>query len=96
MTIDDIKRITSEVTNVSVDQIEGRRRIEKISLARQIAIFLSKKHLAQGHKEIGEAFNRDQSYVSYVKDQIGGLLSYCPNVAKLCESAENKIKKLKK
>ena len=62
MTIEDIKRVSAEECGVEVSDIDGRGRLRKISLARQIAIYFTKK--IHGVVETGKLFNRNHSAVS--------------------------------
>jgi chromosomal replication initiator protein len=64
ITIDDIKEEVSNYYKLSIDQIESKSRKHEIALARQMAMYLSKKMTTNSLKTIGSFFgNRDHSTV---------------------------------
>ena len=73
ISIDDIKEICAKTLGVSVAEIESRKRTQDVSLARQCAIFYSRK---QGYKveELGKVFDRNHSNISHTCSKIHDLL----------------------
>jgi len=73
ISIDDIKEICAKTLGVSVAEIESRKRTQDVSLARQCAIFYSRK---QGYKveELGKVFDRNHSNISHTCNKIHDLL----------------------
>lgn len=73
ISIDDIKKICAKTLGVSVAEIESRKRTQDVSLARQCAIFYSRK---QGYKveELGKVFDRNHSNISHTCSKIHDLL----------------------
>ena len=73
ISIDDIKKICTKTLGVSVAEIESRKRTQDVSLARQCAIFYSRK---QGYKveELGKVFDRNHSNISHTCSKIHDLL----------------------
>jgi len=75
VSIDDIKEICAKTLGVSVEEIESRKRTQDVALARQCAIFFSRK---QGYKveELGKVFDRNHSNISHTVNKIHDLLEY--------------------
>ena len=72
MTIEDIKRISANTVGVKVDEIEGRGKTQKVSLARQIAIYFTRQ--IKGVEETGRIFNRNHSNVTHTCKRIEDFL----------------------
>ena len=62
MTIEDIKRVSAGTLGVEISDIDGRGRLRKVSLARQIAIYFTRK--LHGVVETGKHFDRVHSNIS--------------------------------
>ena len=73
VSIDDIKEICAKTLGVSVEEIESRKRTQDVALARQCAIFFSRK---QGYKvaELGKVFDRNHSNITHTCNKIYDLL----------------------
>ena len=91
MTIEDIKRVSADTVGVTVDDINGRGRTEKVSLARQIAIYLSRLKTGKTCVEIGKAFDRDHSQVSSTWKNYSGYIDTGPPIALLVKKVEAKL-----
>ena len=89
MAIEDIKRISAETCGVTVDDIDGRGRSQKISLARQIAIYFSRKQL--GVEAVGRHFNRIHSNISYTCKRVDDFLECDPEFTKIIKKVEAKL-----
>lgn len=64
LTTDAIKQAVARQFNVSINDLTGKRRTQNIALARQVAMFLCRKHTARSFPEIGALFGgRDHSTV---------------------------------
>lgn len=64
VTTDKIKEAVAKQFNVSINDLSGKRRTQNIALARQVAMFLCRKHTARSFPEIGAIFGgRDHSTV---------------------------------
>lgn len=71
LTIEDIQRIVGEHLNISEDRMRGKTRKREVVRARQIAMYLSKKHTQHSLKTIGLHFGgRDHSTVIHAKDTV--------------------------
>lgn len=56
ITITDIQRVVSRYFNISVNDLKSERRLENITYARQVAMFLAKEHTTHSLTEIGTLF----------------------------------------
>lgn len=64
LTTDAIKQAVARQFNVSINDLTGKRRTQNIALARQVAMYLCRKHTARSFPEIGALFGgRDHSTV---------------------------------
>lgn len=64
ITTDNIKEIVAKQFNVSIHDLSGKRRTQNIAMARQVAMYLCRKHTARSFPEIGAIFGgRDHSTV---------------------------------
>ncbi len=91
MTIEDIKRVSADTLGVKVDEINGRGRTQKVSLARSIAIYLSRLKTGKTCVEIGKAFDRDHSQVSSTWKNYSGYIETDPSVESLVRKVEAKL-----
>lgn len=65
MKITKIKRLTAKHFNITVDELVCHRRQKPYVVARQIAMYLSKKHTLLSFPQIAAALDRDHSTVMY-------------------------------
>ncbi|HMO17717.1 MAG TPA: chromosomal replication initiator protein DnaA [Oligoflexia bacterium] len=64
LTTDAIKQVVAKQFNVSINDLVGKRRTQNVALARQVAMYLCRKHTARSFPEIGAIFGgRDHSTV---------------------------------
>ena len=80
VSIDDIKEICAKTLGVSVAEIESRKRTQDVALARQCAIFYSRKQ-GYGVEELGKVFDRNHSNISHTVNKIHDLLECDPEMA---------------
>jgi len=80
VSIDDIKEVCAKTLGVSVAEINSRKRTQDVALARQCAIFYTRK---QGYKveELGKVFDRDHSNISHACRAIENMLECDPVMA---------------
>ena len=73
VSIDDIKEICAKTIGVTIKELESRKRTQDVSLARQCAVYFSRK---QGYKveELGKVFNRNHSNITHTCKKIEDLL----------------------
>ena len=73
VSINDIKEICAKTIGVTIKELESRKRTQNVSLARQCAVYFSRK---QGYKveELGKVFNRNHSNITHTCKKIEDLL----------------------
>ena len=91
MTIEDIKRVSAETLGVEISDIDGRGRTEKLSLARSIAIYLSRLMTVKTCLEIGKVFDRDHSQVSSTWKNYSGYIETDSSLQSLVKKVEAKL-----
>ena len=93
MTIEDIKRIkriSADTVGVKVDEIEGRGKTQKVSLARQIAIYFTRQ--IKGVEETGRLFNRNHSNVTHTCKRVEDYLECDPEFGAIIRKVGEKVK----
>lgn len=84
--------IVSEVFNVSVDDLKGNSRRREISQARQIAMYLMRRHTDLSLPKIGEVFGgKDHTTVLYSCDKITQLIKKDLNMAQTIRQLSDRI-----
>jgi chromosomal replication initiator protein len=79
LTTDAIKQMVAKQFNVSINDLTGKRRTQNIALARQVAMFLCRKHTARSFPEIGALFGgRDHSTVIHAIKSVNERISSDP------------------
>lgn len=91
MTIEDIKRVSADECGVMVSDIDGRGRAKQVSLARSIAIYLSRLKTGKTCVEIGKAFDRDHSQVSSTWKNYSGYIETDSSLQSLVKKVEAKL-----
>jgi len=73
VSIDHIKEICAKTIGVTIKELESRKRTQDVSLARQCAVYFSRK---QGYKveELGKVFKRNHSNITHTCKKIEDLL----------------------
>lgn len=70
MKITKIKRLTAKHFNITIDELVCHRRQKPYIVARQIAMYLAKKHTLLSFPQIAFAMDRDHSTVMYGIDRV--------------------------
>lgn len=92
ITADNIIQNVSEVLNIPTDIISGKSRCAKVVLARQIAMYLSRKHTKESLSSIGYHFgDRNHSAVLYACNKIREKLLDDPELRNHVEQITQKI-----
>jgi chromosomal replication initiator protein len=91
MNIETIKRITSIKLNVSIDDINGRGKHKKVITARQIAIYLTRKHTKETVMKIGRSFNKHHSNISSNFKSVSGYIETDKTFALQVEEVEKAL-----
>ncbi len=69
--IEDVKSITASYFNISIPELVSNKKQRLYAYPRQIAMYLSRKHMGLSFKKIGDAFgNKDHSTVIYAVNRI--------------------------
>ena len=89
MTVEDIKRISADTVGVTVGDIDGRGKTQKVSLARQIAIYFTRKK--HGVEETGQMFGRNHSAVSHTCKRVEEFLECDREYGKIIRDVEAKL-----
>ena len=92
ITIDHIKEVVCESCGISTEDFESTRRTRKIALARQIAMYLSKKHTKAPLTTIGTAIGgKNHATVLHSCKQISNLLDTDKVFRMQMEDIERKV-----
>jgi len=69
--IEEVQRVVAESYHIKVSDLKSERRLKSISMPRQIAMYLCKKHLGVSYPEIGHKFGgKDHSTVIHAVKKI--------------------------
>lgn len=73
--IEDIKKTVAKFYDVTVEEINGRKRVQTIVRPRQVAMYLSREITGESFPKIGKEFGgKDHTTVIYAHDKIDELL----------------------
>ena len=81
ITYESITNVTAKYYGVNADDIKGTIRSQKISLARQAAIYVCRELTNHSFEQIGEYFNRKHTTTMYAYEQIKGKISSQKKIA---------------
>jgi len=70
LTFNTITNVTSSYCKVDINDIKGTARNQKVSVARQLAIYLCRELTNQSFEAIGEFFNKKHTTIMYAYEQI--------------------------
>ena len=70
LTFDIITNVTADLYGVDINDIRGTARSQKVSAARQLAIYLCRELTNKSFENIGEYFNKKHTTVMYAHEQI--------------------------
>lgn len=86
-----IKGIVCERYDITIENMESRKRNTEYAFPRQVAMYLTRELTDISLSKIGEAFNRDHSTVIHSVEKIGSMLEEDPNLLKVIEELKGKI-----
>ncbi len=93
ITVDYIKKVVSDYFNIEPRVLNSKTRTREVSLARQIAMYLSRKYTDYSLSRIGaEMGGKDHTTVLYACKQIENLLEIDKNVRHYVEDIERSLK----
>jgi chromosomal replication initiator protein len=91
-----IQKIVANYFNISFSDIRGKKRSSSVALARQIAMFLSRRLTEYSFTDIGNEFGgKDHTTVMHSYDKIEKLLTYDPKIISTIPELERMIKEKK-
>lgn len=90
--VETIQQIVAENFSFTVEDLKSSKRTSQLALARQIAMFLCRKHTESSLQQIGFAFNKkDHTTVLHAQKKIDKLLVEQPRVKKIVDNIEEKL-----
>ncbi len=92
ITVEDIKKVICTYFNLTTEEINSKKKPQRISFPRQIAMYLSRKHTDHSLPKIGEEFGgRDHSTVLHAYNKIEGLLETDVDLQKKIDDVESEL-----
>ncbi|MDP0490021.1 MAG: chromosomal replication initiator protein DnaA [Verrucomicrobiota bacterium JB023] len=91
VSIDSIQRVVAEYFDLRVSDLTGRKRPKHIAHARQVAMFLSRKHTQNSLVEIGDAFGRDHGTIIHACKKVTSLVDTEPTTRQTLELIESRL-----
>ena len=93
ITVEYIQQIVAEHFNLPIDKIQGQTRKRAVVEARQLSMYLAKKHTDQSLKAIGQCFGgRDHSTVIYSCRTVQDLMEVNSSFKETVAELEKKVK----
>ena len=92
VTMEYIREVVAAHFKISVEEMHGKKRAQKIVLPRQIAMYLSRKIMDVSVLDIGKFFGRDHSTVIHACNKISGEVETDEKMRLAVEDLEIKIK----
>ena len=95
LSIETVQKAVSDFYSLSVNDLKGKKRTQKIVYPRQLAMFICREMTDFSTTEIGESFGgRDHTTVMHSIDKIQSLLITDPALDSTIESLKRQIKEL--
>ncbi len=92
VTIEVIQQIVAEGFGMDVDDLTSSKRTAEISLARQVAMFVSRTHTEASLQQIGYAFKKkDHTTVIHACKKIGELVKKDPKIRDFVDNIRQKL-----
>ena len=93
LSVDTIQRVTADFYKLSINDLKGKKRTQKIVFPRQLAMFICREMTDYSTTEIGEEFGgRDHTTVMYSIDKIQNALITDPSLDSTIENLKRQIK----
>lgn len=91
--IDQVMQLVASTYNITVDDLKSKKRMAKISVPRQIAMYICRVHLSETLPKIGIAFGgKDHTTVMHSVDKIENEIKKDKNLEIQIEKIRNQIK----
>jgi len=92
ITIEEIKKVISTYFNLTIEEINSKKKPQRISFPRQIAMYLSRKHTEHSLPKIGDGFGgRDHSTVLHAYNKIEKMLETDIDLQKKIDDIESEL-----
>ena len=92
LTLNLILEVVSHHYGITMEEIKGKRRTQRIAYPRQVAMYLARKMLPLSLPQIGSALGRDHSTISHGCDKITYDSENDPAIRQTLITLENQIK----
>ena len=95
ISVDKIIPVVGEYFDITTNEITGLKRTKSIALARQIAMYLSKKHTQLSNSQIGSYFgNREHGTVMHATKKITNMMNNDSTINSAIINLNNRLKNL--
>ncbi len=92
VSLDTIQQMVAEACSFTVDDLISSKRTSELALARQIAMYVCRKHTESSLQQIGLAFNKkDHTTVLHAQKKIEQMLENNQRVKNLVDNIEKKL-----
>ena len=92
VSIDLIQQIVAEECSFTVEDLRSSKRTSEIALARQIAMYVCRKHTESSLQQIGIAFNKkDHTTVIHAQKKIEQMLDNNQRVKNIVDNVEKRL-----
>ncbi len=93
ISIEEIQKVVADFYGIKVNELKSKKRSKQISIARQVAMYLSRKLTKLSYPHIGEKFGKkDHSTVIYAENQIKEKIKTDKEFERKIKTLENLIK----
>lgn len=92
LSLETIQQIVAEYFSFTVEDLKSSKRTSQLAMARQIAMFLCRRHTESSLQQIGFAFNKkDHTTVLHAQKKIEKLVAEQPRIKKIVDNLEEKL-----
>lgn len=92
VSVETIQQIVGENLGFTVEDLKSSKRTSELAFARQVAMYLSRKHTESSLQQIGLAFNKkDHTTVLHAQKKIDALIKDQPRIKATVDNIEEKL-----
>lgn len=92
VSVETIQQIVAENLGFTVEDLKSNKRTSELAFARQVAMYLSRKHTESSLQQIGLAFNKkDHTTVLHAQKKITTLVKEQPRIKTTVDNLEEKL-----
>ncbi len=92
VSVETIQQIVGENLGFTVEDLKSSKRTSELAFARQVAMYLSRKHTESSLQQIGMAFNKkDHTTVLHAQKKIDALIKDQPRIKATVDNLEEKL-----